>query len=264
MPLIHLQLKPELVGATYWDQTLLIDLFKDTDKDIVLVPGALQADLVDDISMELAQYPNPTVIITSDEEHQFPVEELYHPNMNLYVQMPDPARHKDIGCFPLGYTPKTRKEVTWNGPIAKTLDWFFAGQVSPQRQACVEVLRRLPMTEITQDLNGKLITTSGFAQGLEYKEYMEYMCQAKVVLCPIGNVSPDSFRVYEALEAGAVPIVENREFWTMLFGEVPFPVLDNWEQLPGYLVDTLNNYPVINNHVQAWWQRKKRDLQWMI
>lgn len=253
MPLIHLQLKPELVGATYWDQTLLIDLFKDTEKDIILTPGALQGDLVDDISMELAQYSNPTVIITSDEEHQFPIEELYHPNMKVYVQMPDPKRHRNIdGYFPLGYTPKTREKVKKNGMSAKSLDWFFAGQVTPQRQDCINQLKDLS--------NGKLEVSPGFAQGLPYEEYMQYMCRAKVVPCPIGNVSPDCFRVYEALEAGCIPIVENKEFWTLLYGEVPFPIIEDWAELP----DLINHYkdrPDMNNKCQAWWELKKRELK---
>ncbi len=254
MSLIHLQLNKELVGATYWDQSLAIDLFSDAKNDIILIPGARQGEYIDDISMELAQYDNPTVIITSDEEHLFPVEQLYHPNMNLYMVMPDPVRHKGMNYFPLGYTPKTRQYVNL---VPKTLDWFFAGQVTEQRRPCVEVLRRTP--------GGKLEISPGFAQGLNQEEYMHYMCQAKVIPCPIGNVSPDCFRVYEALEAGAVPVVQDREFWKLLFGEEPpFPVLVNWDQFPGFLMDVLDNYPMMNNKVQAWWQRKKKELKWTI
>ncbi len=255
--LIHLQLNKELVGATYWDQALAIDLFSDAKNDIILIPGARQADLVDDISMELAQHHNPTVIITSDEEHLFPVEQLYHPNMKVYVQMPDPTRHKGIGYFPLGYPLKTREYVLKNTPVAKTLDWFFAGQVTSQRLPCIDILQDLP--------NGKLEISPGFAQGLPYDQYMNYMSSAKVIPCPIGNVSPDCFRVYEALEVGAVPVVESRVFWELLFGEEPlFPIVEDWAYFPGYMKDIIDNYPMMSNKVQSWWQRKKKELKWTI
>lgn len=252
----YLSLKPEVPADDYWDMSLLKDILTDTDRDIIVIPGARQGDIVDDLSMEIAQYSNPTVLITSDEEHQFPIEQLYHPNMKLYVMMPDPQRHKNVdGYLPLGYTPHTRELVKKNGMGAKSLNWFFAGQVTPQRQACIDQL---------QDLSGgKLEISPGFAQGLPYEEYMQYMCRAKVVPCPIGNVSPDCFRVYEALEAGCIPIVQHKEFWTLLFGDVPFPVVEDWNTLP----DLINHYkdrPDVNNKCQAWWLLKKRELQWTL
>ena len=35
------------------------------------------------------------------------------------------------------------------------------------------------------------------------------------VPCPRGNSSPDTFRLYEALEAGSIPIVERDEYWDL-------------------------------------------------
>ena len=39
------------------------------------------------------------------------------------------------------------------------------------------------------------------------------MSKAKAIPAPRGAVSPDSFRFYEALELGAVPITEDEKFW---------------------------------------------------
>ena len=49
---------------------------------------------------------------------------------------------------------------------------------------------------------------------------MSYMSRAKAVPAPKGNISYDSFRLYEALEVGAVPVAQNVEFWDKLFGYV--------------------------------------------
>lgn len=242
-------------GHQFWDQTLLIDLLKDSKNEVILVPGAIND--VDEVNMEIAQYKNPTVIITSDEENKFQVNDLYHPNMRLFVTYPNFEKHKNVdGFLPIGYTPRTRELVKKSGMSAKSLDWFFAGQINHgSRQQVLDKLVGLP--------NGRSIGSNGFGKGLEYEEYMEHMCRAKVVPCPAGNVSPDSFRLYEVLEAGCIPIPENKAFWTMLFGEVPFPVVDDYSDLPE-LINHYKDRPDVNNNCQAWWIAKKREIKWTL
>jgi len=55
------------------------------------------------------------------------------------------------------------------------------------------------------------LTYDGFnsASGLDLHAYRSLMNQSKYVLCPIGHCNIDCFRIYEALEAGAVPITLN-------------------------------------------------------
>lgn len=244
-------------GYTFWDQNLLHDLLKEYsgDRVVFVIPGN-NID-VDEVNMEMARYPRVTVIVTSDEENNFPADQLYHPDMRVYVNYPDRNKHWDVDNYlPIGYPQTTKEYVKSNGMSAKSLDWFFAGQDTHQsRHDCIQQLSRIP--------NGVLVATEGFSQGLEYKEYMQYMCRAKVVPCPAGYTSPDSFRLYEALEAGCIPIPENTAFWKMLFGEVPFPVVDDWEELP-MLIQHYKDRPDVANRCQAWWQLKKRELKWKI
>lgn len=244
-------------GYEFWDQTLLADLLQDYDGDrqVFVVPGN-NID-VDEVNMEMEHYPEVIVIITSDEENHFPVEDLYHEDMRVLVNYPNREKHWEVdGYLPIGYAPRTKEEVAKNGMSAKSLDWFFAGQDTHQSRH--DVIKELSKLE-----NGKLVATEGFSQGLEYEEYMQFMCRAKVVPCPAGYVSPDSFRLYEALEAGCIPIVENKAFWTMLFGEVPFPIVNDWSELPE-LIKHYKDRPDVANKCQAWWLKKKRDLRWMI
>ena len=51
------------------------------------------------------------------------------------------------------------------------------------------------------------------------------MARAKTVPAPRGAVSPDSFRFYEALELGAVPITEDEKFWHSLFDDFAIPIV---------------------------------------
>lgn len=244
-------------GHEFWDQTLLKDLLKGYSgkRKVFVVPGA-NID-VDEVNMEMEGIPKVLVIVTSDEENKFAVEQLYHPNMKVFMNYPDPVRHRSLdGFMPVGYCPDTRKLVKENGMSAKSQDWFFAGQVThDSRRKCVEALKDLP--------DGKLVGSEGFAQGLPYPEYIQNLCRSKIIPCPEGYASPDSFRLYEALEAGCIPIVRNKAFWTLMFGEVPFPVVNEWAELPD-LINHLKDRPDIANRCSAWWQLKKRELRWKI
>lgn len=204
--------------------------------------------------MEMESYPQTLVIVTSDEENKFPISELYHPDMKVWSSYPV-SRDLD-GYWPIGYRSDTKKLIKTYGLPEKTLDWFFAGQSNHQsRWECVAALKDLP--------NGFLEVSDGFGQGLSYDTYIKYMTLAKVVPCPMGSVSPDSFRLYEALESGCIPIVENREFWTMMFGEVPFPIVENWLGLKD-MIEYYKDRPDVNNKCQVWWLEKKKELQWAL
>lgn len=51
--------------------------------------------------------------------------------------------------------------------------------------------------------------TSGFNSGLSHDEYLELLNDSKIVLCPQGAYSLETFRFFEAIKMGAFPMVEN-------------------------------------------------------
>jgi len=88
-----------------------------------------------------------------------------------------------------------------------------------------------------------------------------------VAPAPSGAVSPDSFRLYEALEAHTIPIADDISpthdsagYWRLVFPDAPFPILDSYEQLPGYIEDQLKAWPANANQIAAWWTRQKRTM----
>lgn len=143
---------------------------------------------------------------------------------------------------------------------SKPLNFFFAGQITHAR--------REQMAEQLRDMEGgRLIETKGFTEGLPPEKYFADMTSASVVPCPAGPVSPDNFRLFEALEAGCVPIADSKSehrgegFWELVFGQKPpFPVIDEWEHLPEVMADTLAKWPYIVNRTQAFWQWYKKKL----
>jgi len=242
---------------SYWDQTLLKELLKpcnhhyaigDLKQAIVIIPGAYMGKHIDAINAELSKLEKCKVIITSDEENNFPIDGLLHNNMEVYATYFTDRYTRDIRWLPIG--PAKIPNVEYN---PKTLNWFYAGQVNhDSRKQLVEVLQNIP--------DGELLVTAGFAKGLEQSEYYKKMAQAKAVPAPKGNISPDSFRFYEALELGAVPIAENIEFWNKLFPDNDLPIVEQWNDIEGF-IDYISKNQEYRNRCVAWWIQKKIEIQ---
>jgi hypothetical protein len=180
----------------------------------------------------------------------------------IYVMHPRPGRHDTADRFMVNsYAPDTKMLAgCYKEYMEKPLDWFFAGQLGhPRREECVVAIGSVP--------NGHLHTSKGFTQGLLHNEYFRGLASAKFAPCPSGPETPDTFRLYEALEAGCIPIVDSLPsrkgypagFWENLFGEVPpFPILDDWGSVAGTIEEMLPRWKEESIKVFAWWQRMKR------
>lgn len=259
-----LSVSSDIPSDSYWDMTLIKDIFKDSrftpavsEGAIVVLPGKNQGKYINKINEELNKLSWVVLIITSDEEHNFPVEKINHRNIKIYIQNPKQGRHDNYNMWPLGYTSETRKHLKL---LPKTLDYFLSAQDTHKR-------RHDAFNQLRKVKNGVTNRTDGFTEGLNQEEYMTHMCQAKIVPSPAGPVCAESFRLYEALEAGAIPIGDNisatgdYDYWQYLFPNKPFPTINNYLDLPGYIEDQLNNFQDKANHIQAWWIREKRLLK---
>jgi hypothetical protein len=112
--------------------------------------------------------------------------------------------------------------------------------------------------------------SDGFAKGISQAEYYTLLGRTKVVPCPSGPFTVDSFRVCEALQLGAIPLVdalsprgEYREYWERVFGEHhPLEVIYDWEDELLPRVEHLLEYEAVyTSAVSKWWQRYKAGLQ---
>jgi len=186
-----------------------------------------------------------------DETSEFPVHLLSHPNSRLWLQTPLPSQKADRYLIE-GYT-----HGTVNLSLKRDLDWFFAGQINHERRiACGQALSQLH--------NGQFYPTTGFGKGLPYVEYNKYMNRAKLVPCPSGPTSPDCFRIWEALECGAIPIIdassprqETVGFWDVVIPGHPLTVIEDWSMLPEVMGEILGDYERIHRRVMYWWKTYK-------
>lgn len=237
-----------------------VDGYPDTDGCVLVIPGRYWHEHTTEITESLSRYGWVLAIRTGDEEDLFDIRAVEHPNIRWWVQTPMTTKHygdaRFIGC---GWTP------AFNQPVlgVKDLDVFLSAQNTQKR-------RNQAFLALTQVRCDKVVHESeGFTQGYQPDEYAGFMARAKVAPCPSGAFSPDSFRLFEALQAHCVPIADDVSpnpnyyasgFWHKVFGNAPFPLLTTYEQLPGYIADQLALWPANANRIAVWWMRQKREL----
>lgn len=149
--------------------------------------------------------------------------------------------------------------------------WSFAGYLKKSDRTLICKLFTLFAPHFVHE-------TQGFHVGiLDTETYRTSLTQSKFVLCPIGNCSLDTFRLYEALEAGAIPVTLNSNvnqpfirhlsnYWEHIFGKhvrLPYVLNDTWEQnvcMVEFLLGNPHIYDQIHHHMNAFWKDYKKKL----
>ena len=105
------------------------------------------------------------------------------------------------------------------------------GAVGNERVAFAQAVQRC-MADIL------LQPTSAFGQGYKLGMYSVAMEYSVFAPCPAGN-SPETIRLYDALELGCIPIYLNHPFLEspLALASAPFPKLNSWDDLPDFLGD---------------------------
>ena len=229
----------------------------------IIVPGRYWHQRTNEISEALSRYKWVLFFRTGDEEDLLDAPyRIVHPNIKHWIQTPRADRdYGDARLFGVGF-PAHFDDLPEHAPD-KVNDLFLSAQGTHSR-------RHLAFSV----LSGRqgITATSGFTQGLDPRLYAREMLSARVAPAPSGACSPDSFRLYEALEAHCVPIADDvspvydsRGYWQKLFGDAPFPIYQDTADLPGYIGDVLADWPRSANRVAAWWiTQKRRMAHWLV
>lgn len=224
---------------------------------------------IDGLEHLLAVSPWALIIATCDEASLFPwhLVKGFDDRHRLWLQTPQ-THHlypPDTRFIPIGsHTPPSRFARLARTDWKKDADLFFSGQVTHERRERMwEALQKIKSEQ--PDLNIKINATDAFASGLEESVYLREMVDAKIVPCPSGIVSEDSFRLYEALEAQAVPFLDRyrgdgdwAEYLFLESADCPLGVFD-W---PDLQFGGMQGWEREAAAASAWWQQYKRDLVW--
>lgn len=208
-------------------------------------------------------------IVCSDEEALFPVQMLArdprHAIFGEYHARPEFDRVLPIGC-----PPGTAEWLRQSAAYERDRSVMFMGQnTHARRKELIDVMKGMALSQKYGDVDW--FASTGFREGLTQDQYLWNLLRTRIAPCPSGPHSLDSFRLYEALAAGALPVIEmytphgdERDFWRSLFGQgCPIDVVESWRTLP-QIVDEYSRPDVWRgqrDQVQAWWASWRAQLQ---
>lgn len=231
------------------------------DGDVVVVlPGGNHVDDVDWVNTELNFFDSVVLFITSDEGALFPVERLAHPNLKLWIQTPRPEVNYPSGTqfFGVGSGRAWRHA---RPQIEREHRLALAGQRTHARrdQAFAEASR----------VSGSVVQeTTGFMKGMERTEYLELLRNAWWAPAPSGILTQDSFRFYEALEMGAIPIPDalrsdggGRGYWGLVAPGLSLEPIVEWRSLRSS-IDAAEAFGrgMLQSVVHEWWHVRRREM----
>jgi hypothetical protein len=234
---------------------------------ILVIPAEYNVDYVTLINRAIESLPWSIVILASDEQGLFPVELLAKPTA-LWVMTPHFEKHEyPDGTQFLGeyYPQDAREHLKQMFVYERTHKCSFSGQVTHER--------RQELAQAMNDYGYWINATPGFTQGLSRSDYYRLLADTETTPAPSGPVTLDSFRAFETLEAGGIPILDLKcpleqdgvRYWNAVLGEGhPLPATADWNVGLRWARDHHNYWPLSSNLVYSWWQQHKRELRYRI
>lgn len=243
------------------------------DRAVVVLPARhhYSDDDVDWLNRELLRLKAVVLILVGDEDGAFPWKRIVHPHIKFWAQMPNPDHYFDMASFAFffgngwrhGFPEIAKAAVPRTGD--RRYDWMFAGQVTntPRKRAANGLKRAAVRTK------GAMLETDGFGKGMTVEGYAAQLADAWVAPAPGGPVHVDTFRLYEALELGCVPLVDAlpaqgevpSQYWRMVYGDDhPFVTVGDWDSVGG-MIEATNARPQLASALMStWWQQHKRNI----
>jgi len=161
--------------------------------------------------------------------------------------------NKKIKCIPIGY----KSGVLYKKKNNREFKWAFTG--TPHKSSRHDLL--FQFSEIkpffchkTEKFDKKIISVEKMNEVLSSTEFIP---------CPGGFFHPETYRVYEALECGCIPIVENAyNYYDRLFLVNPFIKVDKWKDSKAILKGW-ESYQIEKKRKEVifWWKEEKNKIQ---
>ena len=171
---------------------------------------------------------------------------------------------RNVRSFPIG--PRELfliKDELMLGTLSsnRPMPWAFMGTIwaSGSRHLAVShFLRGLP--------SGFFYGGKSFGTGLPLEHYRERLMQSVFALAPEGDRHLDTFRLWESLCCGCIPlVVDHGQSAVHLLGlGTPIPVFDTWPHALSFAQKLLRDPTALNDlqaNIQIWWQALRQTLQ---
>jgi Exostosin family len=166
-----------------------------------------------------------------------------------------------VKILPLGYSNGLARRVQPKLASERQYLWSFAGEASrASRPEMVAALKSIsPHLCCATDKKGTI--------ALAPKTYRELLEDTVFAPCPMGRLNLECFRLYEALESGAIPIVERRatlDYFTKLLGPNPVMEIRSWASARDKIRSLAADPPRLNQlqrEISSWWDVHKQTVK---
>lgn len=226
--------------------TIILDMIRSTGKQIVILHLSDEYG-TDDISW----YNHPSVKAI--------VRNYWRPELKSFTNKP-------LYVIPLGYANnRSGKGFEHKSFQDREYVWSFAGSLDREgREAGLAELQSV------KPHKQECKRTWSSSNPLNAEEYNIMLETSKFVPCMRGIKALESFRLYEALEHGAIPIYVPSESsqcadeFTEMYGKHPFLGFPSWAAAAEYLPKLVAQPQIMEKHrsqLSLWWDEKKKELQ---
>jgi hypothetical protein len=172
---------------------------------------------------------------------------------------------ENISFFPPGYKAgfwKNSQNIQIKEAKDRQYIWSFAGQIlyHATRQYMINAMKEFEPYFFHE------IHVWNDKKSLSPQEYRDMLLESVFVPCGRGYWNLDSYRVYEALECGCIPIVEKSplDLFRYQFGDHPFLAVENWSEAPALMSELLSDPVRLEERRKCchqWWLNYKKELK---
>lgn len=220
---------PELKENAIWPSTPAKEAVHQLMRANIIYIHPDGFDYWSDILLELQQHkPLPVklfIIADSDfamgNEH-IDVMTIFFPNSFFWIQNWY-GYHEKVVCLPLGVNKSYKKELQKTKPLGISFLLNYIG--NPKREDFFNFLNNTPS-----------ILPYCLEKG-NFQHYLNQLSECRFSTCPMGE-GFDTFRFWESLMVGAIPIVKKHPFYESLrynYPGIPFVEVEDWSDLVNLL-----------------------------
>jgi hypothetical protein len=159
------------------------------------------------------------------------------------------ADHGGVLTIPLGYPNGTPVDAASPLAGARKYAWSFIGEFKASRIA---------MRKAFDGFKPEFITNAD-SHRMSKSEFDEVLQSTMFSPCPMGNVMLETWRLYESLELGCIPLIEKRlaiDYYANLLGPNPVPAFHSWNAARRYAEELLADRHGLNltqGRIRDWW-----------
>ena len=165
---------------------------------------------------------------------------------------------KNVTSIPIGYKCDPKKDKI--NILKRNYKWSFLGTThGSSRYDLLDKHKNIMpnFINLTEDFSGK--------KSMDTNDYYKILNNSIFAPIPHGYFHPETYRLYEALEAGCIPIIENPfQFFDNFLPNNPLPSVNSWEDSSTIIKKYLENkkdIEIVGNKINDWWTQHKENLK---